>query len=357
MLGDHREVELGRDEARLEAGLGQRDPPGRGVGAPGVGDRSVPAWLASQPGDVEAAEVVREPLAFAPPRERDHHPVVRARQLLELGLGLLDPAGLNVRGLGPERERLVLVDARQSDPGPVRQLCVDRVRIDVEVVGILVVERGAHVLPVVVQRRGHVLLARDQDRGVGGRQLEERVEVLDREQLGDVGAVGLVLERGDLRELAMLGRELGGGRDLDQLGVAERALGEGREPAQRLDLVAEQVDPDGAVLGRREHVEDPAADRELAPVLDLVDPLVAGGDEIDERPRRGRASSPARSTNPCGRSAGSGTFSDSATALTTTTGACWSSAPSISASSAAIRSPTRCGGGARCDSYVTPRLG
>ena len=104
--------------------------------------------------------------------------------------------------------------------------------------------------------------------------------MLDRQQLGDVGPVRLLLERRDLGQLAVLLGELGGRRDLDPLGVAERALREGREPPQRLDLVAEQVDPHGAVLGRREQVEQPAADRELAPILDLVDALVAGGDEI-----------------------------------------------------------------------------
>ena len=135
------------------------------------------------------------------------------------------------------------------------------------------------------------------------------------------GRSASLLERGDLGELAVLLGELGRRRDLDHLGVAERALGEGREPAQRLDLVAEQVDPHGAVLGGREHVEQPAADRELAAVLDLVDALVAGGDESVGRSRRGRAARPLRSMNPCGRSDGSGTFSDSATALTTTTGA------------------------------------
>ena len=145
-----------------------------------------------------------------------------------------------------------------------------------------------------------------------------------REQLRDVGAFGGVLERRDLGQLSVLLRELGGRRDLDHLGVAERALREGREPTQRLDLVAEQVDPDGAVLGCREQVEQASADRELAAVLDLIDALIAGGDqlagglvEIQQLP--------ARSVKPWGRRAGSGTFSDSATALTTTTGA---SAPS-----------------------------
>ena len=85
---------------------------------------------------------------------------------------------------------------------------------------------------------------------------------------------------GDLGQLAVLGRELGGGRDLDAVGLPQAALGEGREPAQRLDLDVEQVDADGALLGRRVDVEQAAADRELAAVLDLVDALVAGGDEL-----------------------------------------------------------------------------
>ncbi len=78
----------------------------------------------------------------------------------------------------------------------------------------------------------------------------------------------------------MLGVELGGGGELDPLGVAQRALGEGREPAHRLDLVAEQLDPHGALLGRRIDVEDAAADGELAALLDLLDPLVAGAGEV-----------------------------------------------------------------------------
>ena len=109
-------------------------------------------------------------------------------------------------------------------------------------------------------------------------QLEQLAEAVDRQQLGDVGP--LLLDRGDLGQLAVLGRELGGGRDLDVIGLAEAALGEGAEPSQRVDLDVEQVDADGALLGRGVDVEQPAADRELAAVLDLVDALVAGGHEV-----------------------------------------------------------------------------
>ena len=103
------------------------------------------------------------------------------------------------------------------------------------------------------------------------------------QQLGDVGALVGVLERRDLGQLAVLGGQLGGGRDLDHLGLAERALGERREPAQRLDLVVEQVDADRALLRGRVDVEQAAADGELAAVVDLVDAVVARGDEVVRR--------------------------------------------------------------------------
>jgi hypothetical protein len=147
------------------------------------------------------------------------------------------------------------------------------------VVGVVVVEGRADVLPVVGERRGDILLGGDED-GRVGRQVEEGLESIDRQQLGDVRAVLGVLERGDLGQLAMLGRELGGGRDLDRLGLAQAALGEGGEEADRLDLDVEEVDAHRAVLGGRVEVEDAAADGELPAVVDLVDALVARGHEL-----------------------------------------------------------------------------
>ena len=146
-------------------------------------------------------------------------------------------------------------------------------------VRVVVVEGRAHVLPVVGERRGDVLLGGDED-GRVGRQVEEGLEAVDRQQLGDVRAVLGVLQRGDLGQLAVLGRELGGGRDLDRLGLAQAALGEGREEADRLDLDVEEVDAHRAVLGGRVEVEDAAADGELPAVVDLVDALVAGGHQL-----------------------------------------------------------------------------
>ena len=62
VLGDHREVELRRDEALLEPRLGQRDPPG--------GRRRARRAVA-EPVDLEPAEVVGGPLALAAPGEGD----------------------------------------------------------------------------------------------------------------------------------------------------------------------------------------------------------------------------------------------------------------------------------------------
>ena len=150
----------------------------------------------------------------------------------------------------------------------------------------------------------------------------------------------------------MLERELGRRVELDPLGLAERALGEGREPAHRLDLVAEQLEPHGALLGRREDVEDAAADRELAALLDLVDALVAGLDqqlgdvaEVDllaaVEDEAGRAQRGVG--NRLGERDGAGD-DDRRLARRSPLAA------ESSASRAPIRRPTRCGGGARCDS-------
>ncbi len=150
---------------------------------------------------------------------------------------------------------------------------------DVEVMRVGVVEGGADILPVVVERRRDLLLGGEQHGGIG-REVEERHEAVDRQQLGDVRALVLGLQRRHLGKLAVLGGKLGRRRDLDLLGLAERALCERREPAQRLDLDVEHVHAHRAILGRRVDVEQAAAGRELAALGDLVDALVAGRDEL-----------------------------------------------------------------------------
>ena len=63
------------------------------------------------------------------------------------------------------------------------------------------------------------------------------------------------------------------------LRLAGRALVRDLEDADLLDRVAEELNPRRVLLGRREHVEEPAAHRELAALGDHLDARVADIDE------------------------------------------------------------------------------
>ena len=78
-------------------------------------------------------------------------------------------------------------------------------------------------------------------------------------------------------------RHLPTAEDLDHLEVLHRTLVGDVERAEAVDLVAEAVDADRHVRGRREDVEDATAHRELTAVLDLVLAAVARAHEpLDE---------------------------------------------------------------------------
>ena len=217
--------------------------------------------------------------------------------------------------------------------------------VHVEAAGVVGVHRRGHVLPVG-RSAGSISSSAAVTKATRlGDQVERRAEGVDREVRRWVRP--RPRRRARPRPAAGAPRRAPPRGELELLGLAERALGEGREPADRLDLVAEQLQPGGALLGCGEDVEDVAADRELPALFHLVDSLVAGlGEELGAKVRS--ISSPARSAKPSGRRDASGTVSASATALATTIGGSSAPAP-VSASSAAIRSPTRCGGGATCD--------
>ena len=60
------------------------------------------------------------------------------------------------------------------------------------------------------------------------------------------------------------------------LGGMQCTLRERRESTDLLDLVSEELDAERLAPGRREHVDDPAAHRELPSLVDALDPLVPG---------------------------------------------------------------------------------
>ena len=90
------------------------------------------------------------------------------------------------------------------------------------------------------------------------------------------------------RRLDEVDAAIGGRVDGRRLERVERSLREGREGADALDLVAEELDAEGLAAGGRVDVDDAAAKRELAALLGLVDALVAGerdlfGEGVDSR--------------------------------------------------------------------------
>ncbi len=151
--------------------------------------------------------------------------------------------------------------------------------VDVETARVGVVKGGGDVVPVVAERGLDLVGLGNGYRRFLGNQVQDCSEALKRQEVGKVRALlGLVLDD-EVGQLTMLPSKLGRGRKLHPLGVAEGPLGEGREPADGLDLVAEQLHSRRPVLGGPEHVEDPAPKRELPPLLHLVDALVPGLDQ------------------------------------------------------------------------------
>ena len=283
--GIHRQLQLRRDEALAQRGRGEAQRRLRGCGGRG---RAVD--LLAEPVRFQAGEVVGGALALAAARERDDRAVAGAHQLLELRLGL----GQRARGrVGRLRAQLDLL-ARPTAPTARSRVRAGERLADLLGADVQVVRRPRRRTPRRRRSSGRRAPARAPPRRAHdqlGVRRRRRSSSAPKRSSGSSSAMSARSTRppdrrgkaprrgGDLGQLAVLDRELGGGRDLDLLDVAERALRERREPAQRLDLDVEHVDPHGALLGRREDVEQAAAQRELAALLDLLDALVAGADE------------------------------------------------------------------------------
>jgi GNAT superfamily N-acetyltransferase len=129
-----------------------------------------------------------------------------------------------------------------------------------------------------------------QERGAGG---EERQVVLPAregagaaqalDQLGRLGAhVGLLLQQqlGKARGLDGAAGEEVEGEDADRVQRVLGALRLGVEPADRLDGIAEEVEPDRRLLAGREEVEDAAAHREVAHLVNEVGAPIAVAGEM-----------------------------------------------------------------------------
>ena len=85
---------------------------------------------------------------------------------------------------------------------------------------------------------------------------------------------------------AAQGQRLARGADEDGGERVERALRLGIEGADRLDLVAEELDANGARQRGREDVDDAAAMADVAGLLDLRHVLVAQAEQVLEQDAR-----------------------------------------------------------------------
>ena len=212
---------------------------------------------------LDPAQELLRPERVAPVRERDDDAQSAADERAELALGLCEPA----RGeRGPLRLELVLLAGGQ--------------RID---------------------RRTVSSCARRPARA----SARQRRRVARRGRLGRVERRHAVAA---LVSLCRLSRRVDG----DGVERAQGALRIGRERADRLDLVPEQLDADGIAARRREDVEDPAAYGDLPTLLDALDPLVPRRhDPFDELLETG-APSPGEIVTGSGRRSGGGSGFDEA---------------------------------------------
>ena len=199
--------------------------------------RELPALL--EPLDLEATEQGRGAEAVAAVREGDDDALARADEGGQLVLGLGEPPRRDRRPLGLEGVRLATrerIELRRP---------FERHRIELL------------LLPDALD------LLRLEDEV--GRAVEHRHQVV-----GDSGLFALVQE-GRLDEIQAALRRGVDRRTLDRV---QSALRERREGADRLDLVAEELDPERLAARGREHVDEPATHGELSALVDPLDALV-----------------------------------------------------------------------------------
>ena len=232
-VGQEHEPELAPDEAA--ARRRDREEELRLLGEVGAGLEHV---------SVGAAEQVLRPQGLAGVREGDDDAVAGADEPGELLLGLGEPARRERRPLGLEGERLRLRERVELG----RALQADRVEP-------LLGPDAPHLLRLPDEVR-HAVESEDE---IGG---DDRRRTL----LGEERTAPWIDELGP-----PLRRRIDG-RIGDRV---QRPLGEGREDADLLDLVAEELDPQRLPTGGGKDVDDPAPHRELPALLGSLDPFVA----------------------------------------------------------------------------------
>ena len=156
-----------------------------------------------------------------------------------------------------------------------------------------VVRPGADALGVAQDHRGAVAQGVEDALHAVDQCGRQRLHALNGDALRELGqqvdgAGQLVHQRGRAGAHRLGQQHLAARRGPQSvLGDLEAALVGHLEPADLLDRVAPELDPDRVVLGGREHVEDAAAHGELAAALDEVGAGVCRGRQVLDDPLEG----------------------------------------------------------------------
>ena len=238
VVGQENEVDVAPDETAARGRDGEEEARVGGELVVGLEDPRL-----------DLAQHVLRAQRLAAMRERDDDALSGAHERRELRLRLGEPARGDRRPLRLERERLVVRERVELR----RPLQRDRVEL------------------VLLPDAAHVVGLEDEVR----RAVERCDEIVRHGP--DLALVPVPV-------LHQVQPPLRRGIDRAGLDGVQRALRERRERANRLDLVAEELDAQRLPAGRREDVDDAAAHGELPAVVDALDALVAGDRERFREP-------------------------------------------------------------------------
>ena len=316
-LGDDGELRRLQQEPAAERPRGQVDPPGRELGRVGrCGDVVVGEDLADALGQAGALGDDQDGPAVGDPRlDGGDGRFGVAAEGRDVGGAEVDVLGLVVvlgqLGVGavcreaPPRHTEASGVLAQLGEGPVRSRAELGLQVDRDVLARRRGEpgrfeelpaRGDHVVGPGADAFGLV----EDDEGALGQHVEQGLHAVGERRAQRLHAFGGDA-LGDLAEQVRHAGQLGGERlgalahlrgeqqlaarrrPQPVLGDLEAALVGDLEPADLLDRVAPELDAQRVLLGRREHVEDAAAHREVPAPLDEVGACVGGvGEGLDD---------------------------------------------------------------------------
>ena len=180
-------------------------------------------------------------------------------------------------------QRAVAAGFGDHRPFAVKEIILDRLAaLFVRAVGAGIAKNDV-IVAEVVEQRAELLLEQRQPMLHPGEATAVRDRLVER-IAGGIGAERLAIAGAEPLDAVLVEQSFGGGHQGEGLGRAGGALVGGVEATHRLNLVAEEIEPDRAAFARRVEIDQRAAHREVARIMDRVGALIAiGAEQGDER--------------------------------------------------------------------------